>query len=147
MPKATLDDLDRRILAELQADARLSQVTLAARVGLSRSAVQERMKQLEKCGVIAGYTLRLGDPTAEPKTCAYILLSDSGSNHDKLAAHLSGIPEVKTCESLSGEIDLILRVETESVADINRVRDAVAAIPGISKTQTLMVMTPRFDRR
>ena len=60
MPKPDLDDLDRRLLAELGADARLTQVALAARVGLSRSAVQERLKRLERDGVILGYTLRLG---------------------------------------------------------------------------------------
>ena len=73
MPKPDLDDLDRRLIAELSADARLTQVALAARVGLSRSAVQERLKRLERDGVILGYTLRLGLDSA-PGVRAYLLV-------------------------------------------------------------------------
>ena len=64
MAKTHLDETDRRLLAELEADGRLTQVALAARVGLSRTAVQERIARLEREGVIQGYTIRLRNPGA-----------------------------------------------------------------------------------
>jgi Lrp/AsnC family transcriptional regulator, leucine-responsive regulatory protein len=146
MPKPDLDDMDRRLLAELNADARLTQVALAARVGLSRSAVQERLKRLERDGVILGYRLRLGQ-NSDPGVRAYLLVRGSGPNHEKALRRLQGFPEVCVADSVSGDIDLVLQLEAERLEDINRIRDEVAKLPGIASTQTLLVMSPRFDRR
>lgn len=147
-PMATpdLDDLDRRLLAELEADARLTQVALAARVGLSRSAVQERLKRLERDGVILGYTLRLGQVRA-PGVRAYLLVKGSGPSHDRAVRTLETFPEVRVADSVSGDIDLVLQLEADRLEDLNRVRDEVAKLPGVASTQTLLVMAPRFDRR
>ena len=146
MAKMNLDETDRRLLAELQADGRLTQVALAARVGLSRSAVQERIARLEREGVIRGYTVRLGDPGVRPGLRAYLLIK-GGASHDRAVKLLQGFPEVKVADSVSGEVDLILQLEAEQVDDLRRVRDEVAKLPGIVSTQTLLVMEPRFDRR
>lgn len=146
MPKPDLDDLDRRLLAELNADARLTQVALAARVGLSRSAVQERLKRLERDGVILGYTLRLGLDSA-PGVRAYLLVRGAGPSHERALRTLAGFPEVRVADSVSGDIDLVLQLEAARLEELNRVRDEVARLPGIASTQTLLVMAPRFDRR
>ncbi len=138
--------MDRRLIAELSADARLTQVALAARVGLSRSAVQERIKRLEREGVILGYTLRLG---SEKKVGvrAYLLVRGSGPNHERAVRILEAFPEIRVADSVSGDIDLVLQVEAERLEDINRVRDDLAKMPGVATTQTLLVMASRFDRR
>jgi Lrp/AsnC family leucine-responsive transcriptional regulator len=146
MSKAQLDETDRRLLAELRADGRLTHVALAARVGLSRSAVQERVARLERAGVIRGYTIRLGDPGDNPGVRAYLLIR-GGASHERAVKVLQGFPEVRVADSVSGEIDLILQIQAERIEDINRVRDEVAKLPGIVSTQTLLVMAPRFDRR
>ena len=146
MAKTHLDETDRRLLAELQADGRLTQVALAARVGLSRSAVQERVARLEREGVIQGYTVRLGQPGAAPGLRAYLLIK-GGASHERAVKLLQGFPEVKVADSVSGDIDLVLQLQAERVEDLNRVRDEVAKLPGVVSTQTLLVMAPRFDRR
>src|SRR4051794_11062380 len=146
MAKSTLDDTDRRLIAELQADGRLTQVALAARVGLSRTAVQERIARLEREGVIRGYTVRLGDPGAGTRMRAYLLVK-GGASHDRAAKLLEAFPEVKVADSVSGNIDLILQLETETLDDVNRVRAEVAKLPGVASTETLLVMEQRFDRR
>lgn len=146
MPKPDLDDLDRRLIAELSADARLTQVALAARVGLSRSAVQERIKRLEREGVIRGYTLRLAKaPPAGVR--AYLLVQGSGPSHERAVRMLETFPEVRVADSVSGDTDLVLQVEAERLEDLNRLRDEVARLPGVAATRTLLVMAPRFDRR
>ncbi len=145
MAKAELDDLDHRLLEELGADARLTQVALAARVGLSRSAVQERLKRLEREGVILGYTLRLGQPQ-RPGVRAYLLVKGTGASHERAVRALEGFPEVRVADSVSGDIDLVLQLEAPTLEEINRLRDEVARLPGVASTQTLLVMAARFNR-
>ena len=140
-----LDEIDRRILRELQADGRLTHVALAARVGLSRSAVQERVARLEDSGVILGYTIRLGQPGAPAGLRAYLFVR--GGKHETLVKALAGFPEIKVADSVSGDIDLILQLEVERVEDLNRLRDEIGNLPGVVTTQTLVMMAPRFDRR
>ncbi|HJV90075.1 MAG TPA: Lrp/AsnC family transcriptional regulator [Holophagaceae bacterium] len=146
MSPLALDDLDRRIIAELSADARLTQVALAARVGLSRTSVQERLKRLERDGVIQGYTLRLGRELPRGVR-AYLLVKGTGASHDRAVRALEGHPEVRVADSVSGDIDLVLQLEAGRLEDLNRIRDEVAKLPGVASTQTLLVMAPRFDRR
>lgn len=146
-PMATppMDDFDRRLLAELSLDARLPQVALAARVGLSRSAVQERLKRLEREGVIQGYTLRLGHTPAAGLR-AYLLIKDSGPSHGRALRAVEGFPEVRVADSVAGSTDLVLQLEAPSIEDLNRVRDEVAKLPGVSSTETLLVMKAEFSR-
>ncbi|HJV23675.1 MAG TPA: Lrp/AsnC family transcriptional regulator [Holophagaceae bacterium] len=146
MPTLPLDDLDRRIIAELSVDARLTQVALAARVGLSRTSVQERLKRLERDGVIQGYTLRLGRERPQGLR-AYLLVKGTGASHDRAVRALEGFPEVRVADSVSGDIDLVLQLEADRLEDLTRIRDEVAKLPGVASTQTLLVMAPRFDRR
>lgn len=145
MATPSLDDIDRRLLAELSLDARLTQVALAARVGLSRSAVQERIKRLEREGVIQGYTLRLGH-TLPAGLRAYLLVQDSGPSHDRALRALEGFPEVRAADSVAGSTDLVLQLEAATIEDLNRVRDEVAKLPGVSSTETLLVMKADFSR-
>ena len=145
MPKPNLDELDRRLLAELTTDARMTQAALGARLGISRSSVQERIKRLEREGVIQGYTLRLGQERTVGIR-AYLLVK-GGASHEKLVKALKAYPEVQVADSVSGDIDLVLQLEGERLEDINLIRDEVARFPGVTSTQTLLVMAPRFHRR
>ncbi|MBK8791842.1 MAG: Lrp/AsnC family transcriptional regulator [Holophaga sp.] len=146
MSKPCLDEVDRRLLAELRADAKLSQTALAARLGLSRSAVQERIKRMERDGVILGYTVRMAADHPNGVR-AYLLVKGRGPSHDRAVQLLAGFPEVRVADSVGGEIDLVLQVEAEHLEGITRVRDELAKLPGIGNTQTLLVMQARFDRR
>lgn len=146
MAKTPLDETDRRLLAELQADGRLTQVALAARVGLSRSAVQERIARLEREGVIRGYTVRLGERQSQPGVRAYLLVR-GGASHERAVKMMEALPEVVVADSVSGDIDLVLQIHAERIEDVNRVRDEIGKLPGVLSTQTLLVMAARFDRR
>ncbi len=145
MADFSLDDVDRRLLAELSADARLTQVALAARVGLSRSAVQERIKRLERDGVILGYTLRLGTEESVGIR-AFLLVKGSGATHDRAIRILEGFPEVRGADSVAGSTDLVLQIQVDRVEDLNRIRDEVGKLADVKSTETLLVMAPRFHR-
>jgi DNA-binding Lrp family transcriptional regulator len=146
MLERALDEADRRIIGILQANAREPVVTLARKVGLSRSTVQERLRRLERSDVIQGYTVRLGKSAKRAPVSAYLLLYLQGPICERVAPAIARIPEVKKSQSIGGEIDMILQVETSSLEELNRVRNEVEAIPGVSKVTTGIVLCDRFDR-
>ena len=119
----------------------VAQAVIAQDFLRERSIVFER---LERMGHITGYTIRRGNRGAEVQ--AYLLVSASGASHDSLAAALQTLPEVRVCDSVSGDLDLILQVHARDIAGIDRVRATVAALPGVARTRTALVMQNRFQR-
>ena len=146
MPVRPLDDVDRDIVSLLQANAREPIVALARRVGLSRNAVQERLKRLERDGVIAAYTVRLGEPSTAAVR-ALMLVYLRGMTGDRVIPALSRFSEIKLCYSVSGEADMAILVEAGDLADIDRVRSEVERVTGVDRVTALVVLAERFDRR
>ena len=143
-----LDEKDRLLLGALRADARMSLIELTRHVGLSRSAVHERIRRLEANGVIAGYTVKLGTEREKPGVEALVAIGfQPGRNCDHIVPHLSGIPNVVTCWSLAGPTDLMLLVECASNAELDTIRRQIATTPGIATVQTHVSLRTHFDRR
>ena len=114
-----LDGVDRAILRELERDGRISNVDLAARVGLTPAPCLRRVKRLEESGVISGYRVRL-DPEAMGRSfCVYLSVQvtmTQGALVDEFESTVSSFPEVREMRRVYGEIDYVVRVE---VADSN----------------------------
>lgn len=143
----TLDAIDRQMLALLQDDARRPLVSLAKAVGLSRSAVQERLRRLERSQVIEKYTLRLGDAGA-PKLQAWIFLRHAeGFSCEDVMPELAEMPEVQQCYSVAGDIDLMVLVHSETAADLARLRERLHALKGVDDVTTVPVLDVKLDRR
>jgi Lrp/AsnC family transcriptional regulator, leucine-responsive regulatory protein len=140
-----LDALDQQLLQLLQLDGRMPHAGLARRVGRSRSAVQERISRLERLGYIGGYTIRRGRAGAPVR--AYLLVTTASPDEAQLAAALDAFPSVRVCDAVSGELSLVLEVETSDIETVDAVRATVAAVPGVVRTQTAVVLQNRFDRR
>lgn len=145
MTPPNLDELDQRLLAELTADARVTQVALAARLGLSRTAIQERMKRLEREGIIEGYTVRLREPR-HSGVRAFLLVKDHAPDHERLAQALKVHPEVVGMDSVAGGTDVVLQIQVGSVDELSRFRDLVGRLPQVDATETLLVMVSHFHR-
>jgi DNA-binding Lrp family transcriptional regulator len=117
MPK-TLDRVDRRILEELQADARISNQDLAKRVGLSSAPCWRRLRRLEEEGYIAGYATLLSPTAVGLPILAYAQVTlenhhpESVRQFDQLIAQR---PEVLECHSMSGANDYLLRIVAGSM--------------------------------
>jgi Lrp/AsnC family transcriptional regulator, leucine-responsive regulatory protein len=118
-----LDGTNRRLLAELQSDARLSLAELGRRVDLSAPAVAERLGRLERAGVIAGYRAEL-DPRALGYTLAGVLRIRPAPRQIAAVAELArGTPEVVECHRITGEDCFIMKLHVRSVEHLEEVID------------------------
>jgi DNA-binding Lrp family transcriptional regulator len=144
-----LDAIDRKILDELLADARVPIATLAMRVGLSRHAVRHRIDRLEAHKVIAGYTIRLTERakgTTPARAVMMVYRKDRIRGADVTTA-IAAIPEVVRCDVLSGAFDLLAYIEAESHERINHIWSHISSLPGVADIVTNFAMASVLDRR
>lgn len=143
-----LDSTDRRILGELCRNARISHAELAERVHLSRNAIRQRIERLERDGVIRGYTVitQLGSDARPVSGMIFVYRHDRMRGADVIKA-VRRIPEVVTCDILSGDFDLVVRVETSDADRIRSIWKEIAGIPGVRDTVTAFVLSSLVDRR
>lgn len=141
-----MDDLDRNILALLGADARLSVATLARRLKVARSTLQARLERLETSGVIAGYTLRLGEAARGIRLRATMLISTEQRSLPALLSRLKATPEVERVLTCAGRFDVMVQLAAADPAALDHALGQIAALPGITQAETLVHLATRLDR-
>ena len=120
---ATLDAIDRQLLAELQAEGRVTNVELAQRVGLTAPPCLRRVRALEDAGVIRGYHADLDPEPLGYGITVFAMVSLKSQAEDELRAfeqHVATLPEVRECHMLNGEIDFILKVVAHDLQEFQR---------------------------
>ena len=141
-----MDDLDRGILSLLGADARMSVATLARRLKVARSTIQARLERLETGGIIAGYTVKLGEAARQGRIRATVLLSIEPRAQAAVLARLKAIPEVERINTTSGRVDLLLQVAASSTTVLDGVLDQVGEITGVKSSESLIHLSTKLDR-
>ena len=142
----TLDDLDRRLLALLQANARESTAQLARRLGVARTTVLARLARLERERVITGYTVRLAADEEDRSVQAFVgIVTDPKQGRDVTRA-LSLLPELRQLSSVSGEFDYIALLRADTTARLDDLLDRIGEIPGVARTTSSVVLARRVDR-
>ncbi len=143
-----LDDRDRALIAALRRNAREPLVALARRIDLSRSATEGRLRRLEREGIIRGYTVALGD-AAEPAAVRALIAVTfvAGRNCDHVVPRLGHVPEIVSCLSLAGPVDLMLMVECASNAALDQIRQQVVSTSGVATATTHVVLRSHFETR
>ena len=135
-----LDERDRRLIELLRRDARRPVVALARELNLSRSATQERLGRLLSAGVIGGFTIREGKGGAVRQS-AYLMVSfQSGYRCAQVVPKLLKLPSIAMIHSVTGPVDLIVRVDADDVAGVEACRAAVAEVPGVGSVSTSVVL-------
>lgn len=139
-----LDAIDRKILDELQRDGRLSIVELANRVHLTKTPCTERVRRLEKAGVLNGYHAML-DPEKvgmSNVTVVHVNLQRTGdSTLKEFNKAVSRIPEVQICMMIAGSFDYMLKVRTRDMAHFRKVLgEQIGTLPGVMQTHSFAVM-------
>jgi DNA-binding Lrp family transcriptional regulator len=141
-----MDDIDRRLIDALRADARAPAARLARGLGLSRTTVQSRLERLERQGVITGYTLRLSETHERGQIHAYVLMTVSHKHSAPVFAAIRRLAAVRRLQSVSGPFDLIAEVVTPTVTEMDQMIDALGALEGVERTTSTIVLSTKIDR-
>lgn len=131
-----LDDLNLRILGELQADGRLGLAELGRRIGLSAPAVAERVQRLERAGVIRGYQAELDPAALGFPVSAVVRIRPSPGQLQRIPEVARETPEVGECYRITGEDCYLLRLHLRSIDDLEEVLDRFT-IHGLTTTSII----------
>src|SRR5215813_2258583 len=139
-----LDDIDKRIVAALQADGRLAMVDLADRVGLSPTPCQRRVKRLEEEGVISRYAALVSPASVGVglQALVEITLDDhSEKTVDAFEAAIRARPEVVACYAVTGDMDFLVHVFVPDLASFSELAlKALLRMPGVKGTRSSFIM-------
>jgi len=141
-----MDDLDRTILGLLGADARMSVATLARRLKLARSTVQARLERLETSGIIAGYTLKLGEEARAGRLRASVLVTIEPRAQAAILTRLKAIAEVERVFTTSGRFDLLMQIGAPNTQVLDQVLDQIGGLTGVKSSESLIHLSTRIDR-
>lgn len=145
-----LDRLDRNILAALGREGRLSMSELAAKIGLTKTPVQARVKRLEKDGYIRGYAAIVDRERMGEGHVAFVQvkLSDTRSLAlDAFNRAVQKVAEIEQCHMMAASFDYLLKVRTRDIAAYRRVLgERISALPHVAQTSTFVAMETVKDR-
>jgi DNA-binding Lrp family transcriptional regulator len=139
-------DSDSELLALLRANAREPTASLARKLGLARSTVQERIARLERDGTIAGYTVRLADGADAKRLRAVVMISCDPKQADRVTAELRKMPEVRSLSAVAGAYDLIATVESDTASRVDALLDRIGRTSGVARTVSSIVLSEKFSR-
>lgn len=136
-----MDNTDWEILACLSENARIRASAISQRIGLSVSAVIERIRKMEAGGVIRGYTVLLDRRQLGKDVAAFIEVCLEHPKHcDAFTRAVLAEKSVVACDYLTGEFDYILKIVTESSESLEQIHRRIKGLPGVSATKTHVVL-------
>jgi len=141
-----LDETDRRILSELQADCKAPLAHVGKRVGLSAPSVMERIRKLEEAGIIRGYHAVLNSRKVGLDVTAFIGVSMSANGIEQLEAQVRDFDEVLESHHVTGAYTMLLKVKTQNTETLEQLISRIRRIDGVTRTETLVVLSTRLER-
>ena len=145
-----LDKIDQSILSHLQDDARIPNITLAEKVGLSPSACSRRVDALETSGIIRGYHARLSSKALGHPIVVLVYITLNGQSEEQLSQFESAVkkcPNVLVCYLMSGESDYLLRVAARDVEDFERIhKQWLSKLPSVARMTSSFALREVINR-
>ena len=141
-----MDQTDQKLLSLLRTNAREPLASLARKLDLARSTVQDRLKRLEKEHVIAGYTVRLSQEHAHRRIQAHVMISADPKAAAQLIVELKKMPEIYKLAAISGTYDMMAEIGAESTERIDAILDAIGRLKGVERTMSSIVLSVKFER-
>lgn len=142
MQMRTIDELDARILALLQENARTTQADIAKAVGMAPSAVLERIRKLEAKGIIREYVASIDPHVADLSLLAFVSVRTTEYGAEQPSAHaLAEIPEVLEVHHVAGDDCYLLKVRARDAEHLGRLlRQQIMSVPHVTSTRTTIVL-------
>jgi Lrp/AsnC family leucine-responsive transcriptional regulator len=139
-----LDKLDRHILRILQVEGRISMKDLGERVGLSVTPCIERVKRMERDGVISGYSARVDPASLGATLLVFVeitLNQKSATAFEQFRREVLRIPEVQECHLVSGDFDYLIKARIHEMAEYRKLLgDMLLVLPGAAQSKSYVVM-------
>lgn len=147
---ANLDPIDRKLLAELQAEGRITNVDLAQRVGLTAPPCLRRVRALEESGVIRGYHAEIDPAKLGFAITVFAMVSLKSQAEEDLRgfeSHVRALPEVRECHMLNGEIDFILKIVSHDLQSFQEfLTSKLTPAPNVASVKTsLTIRTAKHE--
>lgn len=143
----TVEDIDRRILATLAGNGRMSYTDLGKATGLSTSAVHQRVRRLEERGMITGYAAVVDPALIGAALTAFISCKPfDPAAPDDTPERLAGIPEIDSCYSVAGDENYILKVRVGTPVNLERLLTTIRSRANVSTRTTIVLSTPYEGR-
>src|SRR3954453_6204500 len=143
-----MDALDRQIIAALRENGRATYAELGRQVGLSASAVHERVGKLEATGVMTGYHAAVNPSLVGLGVTALIGIHPTDiADDDDVAAALGLLAEVESCYRVAGDESFVVKVRVATVDDLEHTLGRLRRIDGVARTRTTLVLSTRFEGR
>ncbi|HEY7477144.1 MAG TPA: Lrp/AsnC family transcriptional regulator [Actinomycetota bacterium] len=141
------DERDLEILAALQDDARATYADVAERVGMSASAVHDRVRKLEQSGVIRGYRAMVDPEAVGLFVTAFVAVTPMDPTEpDDLPDRIGELPEVEACFSVAGEANYLLKVRTRTTRELEELIRRLREKAGVVTRTTIVLSVPFEDR-
>jgi Lrp/AsnC family leucine-responsive transcriptional regulator len=142
-----VEDTDRQIVAALVADGRISYTDLAERVGLSVSAVHQRVRRLEHRKIINGYAARVDYDALGLSMTAFIAIRPiDAAAPDDAPERLAHLSEIEACYSVAGEDNYLLLVRVPNPAGLERLLQEIRSAANVTTRTTIVLSTPYEGR-
>jgi DNA-binding Lrp family transcriptional regulator len=140
----SLDQIDCRLLAELQGEGRMTNVELAQRVGLTAPPCLRRVRALEEAGIIRGYHAELDPAKLGYTIMVFALVSLKSQAEESLRQfedHVRGLPQVRECHMLNGEIDFILKIVSKDLQSFQEfLTSELTPAPNVASVKTSLTI-------
>jgi DNA-binding Lrp family transcriptional regulator len=141
-----VDELDQRLLGLLQRDARQPVTSLAHALGISRGSVYARIERMERTGVIAGYTVKLGTLFDRRFIRAHIMIKVLPKSSRAVERQILALSSLTVLHSISGEYDLIATIEADDVTALNGIIDKIGDLQGVANTNSSIILESKTPR-
>ena len=141
-----MDDKDRAILNILQRDDRTGYAEIGAKVKLAASSVFERVKRMEREGIIRGYGARLDPDILGHGVTAFISIATRAASAE-IVPRLSMFAEIEDCYSIAGTDSLLLKVRTGTTQALEALLERMRSTPGVERTRTTIVLETYMEQR
>lgn len=140
METYNIDNKDAHILELLQQNSKVTVSQLARRIGMPATTIHNRIKRLERQGIISGYCVKVDHKKLGMPICAYVLVDIDYEMHYEVVAKLKSMPFIERMESVTGGTDIILTVRAKSPDELSRIVLRELRTKGVKKTETLFVL-------
>lgn len=142
-----MDNVDKKMLAMLQENARATISVMSAAVSLSMPAVSERLKKLEASGVIKQYTAILDPTLVDKQLMAFVFISfEKPDNADAFRGFVIDEADIKECFYITGDYDFVLKVVTKNTTTMEELLTRIKNQTGVRKTHTDVVLSSVVDK-